>query len=251
MNNKFIPCRKCCKLPGPQPGYYYLIENGYTVAKECDCHKKWVKDNQITRELSISNLNCDYTFDDYKGKVSLQSLQALKKLSENFDKYSYKKMFYVYGPNGTQKTSMVTALGKQLVLQGYTVQYTLLNTLMNSLIIDFDETNTEAKKAFSDRCLNVDFLIIDEAFDSSKSTVFKSGYQIPYLDAFLRSRFEMGKKDIMFISNKKQNEIEAQGFGVSIQNFVERNTKQSTLQFKDAYILNANDIDPLGIFKDE
>ena len=39
--------------------------------------------------------------------------------------------------------------------------------------------------------LECDFLIIDDSFDKKKATIFKSGYQIPFLDEFLRTRLEI------------------------------------------------------------
>lgn len=260
-NKKFIPCRACIarekqgiKTPQgsdgkPQYGYYYDNYNGYEVIKECECHKKWREAYELSRKLERSGLSQDYTFDDYRGTESLEQLNALKQIASNFPKFAHKKMIYVWGKNGTQKTSMVQALGKSLVEQGYSVQYLLMNTLLNNLVKDFDTGNQEEKDAFIRKCADVDFLIIDEAFDSTKTTIYKSGYQVPFLDAFIRSRFETGNKSILFVSNKLPEEIESQGFGGSIQNLVIRNTKQSFLEFKDVYVDNTNTVDRMGLFR--
>lgn len=248
---KFIQCRNCPNREkgGPNPGYYYETENGYRVIKECDCHKKWREESELERKFEFAQVNTPYTFDDYRGFESKEDFEDLKYVANNFQKFCYKTMIYLYGPNGTQKTSMSQCLGKELIRSGYSVQYTLLNTLMNCLIDIRDEDGDESSKNFIKRCQDVDLLIIDESFDSSKVTIFKSGYQIPYLDSFLRTRFEMNKKSILFVSNKKPSEIESQGFGVSIENLVKRNTIQSTLTFKDVYIDNVSTINPRGLFK--
>lgn len=250
----FVPCRKCKAREkagniGPEPGYYNDIYNGYEIIKECDCHKKWRSEQDLARKLEKSGVVADYSFDDYRGNVSREQWQCLKSMAEDFSKFIYKKMIYLWGNNGTQKTSMVQALGKELVKQGYTVQYTLMNTLINNLVKEFEDPNQDLKDAFIKRCMEVDLLIIDESFDSTKTTVYKSGYQIPFLDAFIRSRFESGKKSIIFVSNKLPGEIASQGFGISLQNLIERNTQQSFLEFRDVYAKNSNVIDKMGLFR--
>lgn len=250
----FVPCRKCKAREkagnrGPEPGYYNDNYNGYEIIKECDCHKKWRQEQDLNHKLEKSGVVADYSFEDYRGNASREQLECLKLMANNFSKFAYKKMIYLYGINGTQKTSMVQVLGKELIKQGYSVQYTLMNTLINNLVKDFDDPNQEIKDAFIKRCTEVDLLIIDESFDSTKTTVYKSGYQIPFLDAFIRSRFESGKKSILFVSNKLPSDIASQGFGISLQNLIERNTQQSFLEFKDVYVKNSNVIDKMGLFK--
>lgn len=261
---KFIQCRNCPykEKGGPQPGYYYSTYEGVQVVVECDCHKKWVEDSKLEAKFLNSNVVADYSFDNYCGYQSRDSVDCLRKVANNPEKFTYKKMIYMYGPNGTQKTSMAQALGKELIIKGYTVQYTLMQELITNLVTDFSDslTTKEKKEYFINKCMDCDFLIIDEAFDLSKVLIYSSGYQIPYLDTFIRNRFDINKKSIIFISNKKPcdiakvpparpNEIQKEGFGISLQSLVERNTKQSFLEFYDSWNDNVNQIDPKGIFK--
>lgn len=249
---KFIPCRVCPNRTkgGPKPGYYYETEDNYQVIKECDCHKKWREEGELERKFDFAQVNTSYTFDDYRGTESKEALEDLIYTAKNFsNKFRYQTMIYLYGPNGTQKTSMAQCLGKELIKQGLSVQYTLLNTLMISLTDIRMEEGDESSRNFVQRCQEVDLLIIDESFDSSKVTIFKSGYQIPYLDSFLRTRFEMNKKSILFISNKKPSEIASQGFGTSIENFIKRNTLTSLLEFKDVYFDAVGTPNPRELFK--
>lgn len=249
--NKFIPCRSCPNRikGGPIPGYYYDELNGFPIVKECDCHIKWRHEQELNRELVLSNVNPDFTFDDYVGTKSLQDLNALKQIAENPEKFNYKKMIYVYGPNGVQKTSMCQALGKELIQKGYKVQYQSMNEIINALVKSFNDPDQDQKDYLIQRCASCDFLIIDESFDIKKVTLYNSGFQLPFLDNFLRSRFDINKKSIIFISNKKQTEIEKEGFGQSLQSLIERNTRQSTLMFNDMWIENANKIDRFGLFR--
>lgn len=262
---QFIPCRNCPRKDKEGPtdtlGYYYDTVDGYQVIKECQCHKKWRKEAELALTLYNSDIQSDYNFSDYKGTKSLLDLLCIRNIAENPDKFIYNKMIYLYGPNGTQKTTMCQCLGKELILKGYSVQYILMDKLIKSLVSDFnrsEEAQTEINFLIK-RCLECDFLIIDEAFDLKKITIYNSGYQIPYLDNFLRTRFDINKKSIIFISNRAPHEIGEipsqrlnepikEGFGISLQNFVERNVKQSTLEFKDVWLDNANNINRRGLF---
>lgn len=254
VRREFIMCRNCPQRTQGKPsnipdGYYYDTLNGVQILKECSCHVKWRKANEVYYKLINANLKDNpYGFEDYKGTRSLEDVRALEYMSQHFDKFLTRKMIYLYGPNGTQKTSMSQALGKSLIEQGYKVQYILMQELLNNLMPDFDETDND-KKAVIKRYMETDLLIIDEAFDKSKVTLYNSGYQIPFLDNFLRTRFEINKGSILFISNKKPEEISNQGFGESLQNFVIRNTRGSYLIFEDKYIENTCPVDRLSLFK--
>lgn len=88
------------------------------------------------------------------------------------------------------------------------------------------------------KCKNVQFLFLDESFDKSKVTIFKSNFQIPYLDDLIRSRTQSNKANF-FISNNKYDEIE-DIVGKSIQDFVYRNVTiaKTNMVFEDIYINN-------------
>lgn len=248
----FVQCRKCprLKLGGPKPGYYYdKSESGFDVVRECDCHKKWRTEKELETKYLISGVNVEYTFDDYNSP-NKEPLNALKKFAEEFEKYVRKTMIYLYGPNGTMKTCMSKYVGQVIIGKGYTVQYVMMQDLINNLISigDSDEAQEEKDYALK-RYYNVDLLIIDEAFDKDKVSLYKSGFQLPYLDSFLRNRFEMKNKSILFISNIKPEDIGKYGFGISLQDFVERNTRGSKISFTDKYVDNAAVMDPLAIFR--
>lgn len=252
--NEFIPCRSCPNLTkgGPAKGFYYDEIDGMKVVKECDCHKRWVQEQKLTLELSKSNIHPDYTFDDYVGSKSLKDLNALRKVASNPEKFKYKTMIYVYGGNGCQKTSMVQALGKVLIEKGYSVMYEKMDDLINALIVgnqSFEDSTKEEKEYIVKRCTECDFLIIDESFDKKKVSLYNSGYQLPFLDNFLRSRFEISKKSIIFVSNVKQTSISTEGFGPSLQSLIVRNTMGSTLTFLDNWSDCASAPDPYSIFK--
>lgn len=249
--NKFVPCRNCPRrLKGapsniPQ-GFYYDKIQGTDVLIECKCHKEWRKNKDLNYKLRRANLTPEFTLGDYKGEKSIRDINALKVVAKDFERFRH-KMIYLWGPNGTQKTSMVQALGKELIKQDYSVKYLLMQDLINTLMPDFNDKD-EVKKELTQKYQQCDFLIIDEAFDKTKVTLYNSGYQIPFLDSFIRSYFDINKGSILFVSNKKPEEISEQGFGDSLQNFVQRNTRTSFLMFEDKYMDNANKLDRLSLF---
>ncbi len=252
VKKEFILCRACPQRTHNKPsnipnGYYYDTLNGTLVLRECDCHIAWRKSLELEYAYEKANLLTEFTFDDYKGTKSLNDKKALESLANNFEKFSSRKMIYLYGFNGTQKTSMSIALGRTLVEKGYKVHYILMQELLNNLLPDFNQSD-EAKKAIISRYQEDDFLIIDESFDRNKVTLYNSGYQIPFLDNFLRTRFDINRGSMMFVSNVKPEEISNQGFGDSLQNFIVRNTRNSFLIFEDKYVENVNKIDRLSLF---
>lgn len=239
---KFVPCRKCRPSKNNPAGYIFVEKDGYQFLEECDCHKKWSRERDIYVKCVSSNINPDYSFNDYVGNKSKENLENLKYYSENFEKFKDKTMVYIYGPNGTQKTSMVQAAGKEVLNRGYSVYYLNMNTLINYLIQSEGPYNDEVEENTlyrMKRCKECDLLIIDESFDPTKVTIYKSGFQIPFLDSFLRTRYEIDKKSIIFVSNVNPNDIEKAGYSKSICDFIKRNTCTSQLTFEDNYYSSA------------
>lgn len=246
---KFVPCRTCALKEGPQAGYYYVEVEGKTFIKECSCHKRWEEEQKVSRRLKEANLwDSDYSIDDYVGEVSKEDALALVQYINDFKEKFHNKMLYMYGYNSTQKTTLAQWVGKSLVEKGFSVYYTLMESLSVALTPDFND-DSEVKKELVKKALEADLLIVDEAFDKSKLTLYKSGYQIPFIDRFIRERFEINKKAIIFISNKEPTQIEEQGFGLSLESLIKRNVKESTLTFFDKYIDNCNTIDRKGLFR--
>ena len=146
----------------------------------------------------------------------------------------------MYGPNGTQKTVLATWLAREIMSSGNSlnhVKYFTMNDFIKELMKE-SSCNGE-DKLFTETLLEkTDLLILDEAFDREKVTVYKSGYQIPFLDTFLRKWSNTTDKSIIFISNVEPSKIEANGYSKSIQDFVERNIKLhgAFLTFEDRYL---------------
>lgn len=255
---KFIPCRVCKNKDGPKPGFYWKeIPYGNSTSRvvvECECHKTW-RQTETFRINAVQGSIWPEAIDyhpeaDYQGKQSVENVKRLQKYVFNFDEYT-DVMTYLYGPNGTQKTTLAQWVGASLLLKGYKVQYILMQNLL-TFLSDFthDQESEEKKQRYIEKLKSIDLVIIDEAFSRDKVTLYKSGWQLPFLDRFLRERFEMNRKGIMFVSNTSPEEIENHGFSRSIQDLVVRKTRPygSALEFLDNYIDNASRFDVKGIF---
>ena len=237
----YIPCRNCANKKGPEPGYFYVKINGFDAVRECECHAAWRKTEELYRVAKDSNVYTELSFRDYKGDTSRTDLRCLQKVSEDPEKFLTRgSMIYLYGPNGTQKTSMVKVLGYSLIKSNYSVYYTRMNEMIQTIIDanSFNDSESLAAENIYNKLLSSDFLIVDESFDKNKITLYRSGYQIPYLDNFIRERYESRKKPIIFVSNVKPDSIDESLFGKSLKDLIVRSTAESCLEFYDRFTAN-------------
>lgn len=264
---KYVQCRKCFGKNGKvaKPGYISemrLAKDGKTqveVLTECECHKRWRFNCKIEARAKKANLNmrwADFHHSDYVGTKSIKDMRRLvnytkKSLSpdtpEEVKKALASAVLYIYGPNGTQKTTMANYVGFKFLRAEKSVYYCLMNDLIKLLQkADRDET----AQATLDKISDVDLLIIDEAFDSKKVTIYKSDWQIPFLDTFLRNRIQTKNKGILFVSNVDIPEIAENKFSKSIQDLVERNVKlcNGRLYFEDNYVSSKSQVNVEELF---
>ena len=106
---------------------------------------------------------------------------------------------------------------------------------MSDLVKLLSQESFEDNDHYLERCRNSDFLIIDDSFDKKKVTIYKSGYQIPFLDTFLRSRLENDRKATCFTSNTSALNIDEETFGKNLKNLILRTVHE--FRFDDSYTL--------------
>ena len=265
---KYVQCRRCFGKNGKvaSPGYISemkLAKDGKTqveVLTECECHIKWRNACKIEGRAKKAHLNMKWVdFDpekEYVGERSIFNRNRLisytkQSLDPNTPEEKRNKLkscvIYVYGPNGTQKTTLANYVGFQFLKANKTVYYCLMNDLIKLLQkADRDENTQE----LLDRISDVDLLIIDEAFDSKKVTIYKSDWQIPFLDTFLRNRIQTKNKGILFVSNVDIDEIAENKFSPSIQDLVNRNVAlcNGKLYFEDNYVSSLSKVDVEELF---
>jgi len=220
-------------------------DNGEKVYTET---KEWreFKNSQRTQySLIESNLPphvAKLSLDDYIGS-DRDKIDKLKLYVDKFkEKFNSIHLYFWSTENGTQKTTTASIVGKLLIEKGFSVQFVLMSNLIKLLSEEkFNEGYTEKVKKLRE----CDFLIIDDAFDKKKATIYKSGFQIPFLDEFLRTRLEVQRKATCFSSNFSMNEIDVDCFGISLKTLVKRNVIDP-FYFNSSYELrNDFDIDDL------
>jgi DNA replication protein DnaC len=249
----FIPCRRCAAKPGPKPGFYY---KDYPATKqkgvvECDCHKQYVTQETLyhkAKDADIWSEAFSYNIDtEYVGVRSIKDVQRLKKYVYEFPSFK-STMVYLYGPNGTQKTTLAHWIGANVIHQGYSVKYLLMQSLL-MIISGFErnEIKQDEKQNEIEKLKNVDLLIVDESWNKSAVTLYKSGYQLPFLGEFLKDRVEVRKKGIVFVSNTSPKEIPS-AFEAPLQDFVSRNTMKTTLLFEDNFQAAKANFNPASLF---
>jgi DNA replication protein DnaC len=218
MNIKYI------KYEGRRIKKYFLETNeeGEEVFIETPEWSKIKKEIALKRKIEISNIPphvIDLSLNNYIGE-DREKIEKLKIFIQKFeDKFKSVSLYFWSKENSTQKTTISAIVGRSLLEKGYKVHFVLMNKLLKLLSEEkFQESHSEEL----DLIRNSDFLIIDDSFDAKKATVYKSGYQIPFLDEFLRTRLEIEKKSICFSSNFSIEEIDQSVFGLSIKSLIKR-----------------------------
>ena len=261
---QFIPCRICATKPGPAPGFYFkkVKDRPQLGVVECECHKQFILQRHLESKVMEAGVWAEainYDPDkNYLGTKSIKEVEHLKKYVYGFPKHK-DLMVYMWGTNGTQKTYLAHWVGASILHQGYSVRYLLMQSLLMTLVgFDKDDGRQQEKNAEIEKLKNVDLLIVDVSFSRDKVTIYDSGYQLPYLDRFLRERCEMNKKGVVFISNKPPEDISKQKFSPSIESFVLRNIRRpdqgsTCLFFEDKYLelRNNQDVGDIGSFFDK
>ena len=123
---EFKACRKCHHTKGPVPEGYYMSEsvNPRTGVKvpvmiECEHHRVCRVKKAVEKKFLDGGFNkdfFDYDIADYKGNESISNVGRLIKYVHLFDDKDIKSevvksVLYLYGPNGTQKTTLSMSFG--------------------------------------------------------------------------------------------------------------------------------------------
>lgn len=264
---EFIPCRKCAN--SDTPGYRVIEHRDpgtgiyYRYLKKCECYAKYQAMKMKAAWASRANIRPSlYEMDppyhpstDYIGQRSKENVEKVIRYGEDPTTFKHQSL-YLYGPNGTQKTTLAQWIGLARIEKGQKPFYTLMRSLTNALVeaqyIRNDEPTqvTFERRAYLDNVRNCDLLILDESFDTSKVTIYKSQYQIPFLDEFLRERIDIQQRPVVFVSNVSVDRIPVDTFGMSMTNLLKREIerKGASLQFLDVYQDEVNDFSIQDIF---
>lgn len=200
---------------------------------ETDEWRSYQLSQQVKTRIRLANL--DEPDREYRGPDRLKNLPKIERYVESFidpepavnARFRRAGLYLWSRQNGTQKSTVAKRIGRGVIRAGLSAHMLLMSDLLVALTKkDFDDADPWLLEVVD----AVDLLIIDDAFDPKKVTVYKSGYQLPYLDTFLRRRIEANKRAIIFTSNIPIDEIGGT-FGPSIQALVRRST--APLEFSD------------------
>lgn len=156
---------------------------------------------------------------DYIGTNRSIPRKLTKYVGEFDTRYRNIHLYFWSHDNGTQKTTMASIVGNLLLKKGFSTRFILMGDLL-TLLTDLNKGEDSSERRQD--LLDCDFLIIDDSFDKKKATIFRSGYQISFLDIFLRDRLERLRKATCFTSNFSIDEIDEEVFGVSLKKLVKR-----------------------------
>ncbi len=169
------------------------------------------------RKAGIAESKWKYSFDDYKGEDLKGNLPKLKKFVDNFDAAKGVHLFLWSKKNSTQKSTMASIVAMELLQKGYKVRFLLMSELVPHLT---NEQFKEESQKYVAELSDIDFLVIDDSFDD-KVKIYKSGYQISFIDSFLRQRLEVEGLNTCFTSNTPIESI-GEKFDRHIQALLER-----------------------------
>lgn len=174
------------------------------------------------KEAGISSTKWEYTFSTYKGTDPLNNIPKLKKFCDKFEEAKGVHLYLWSRKNSTQKSTLASIIAMSLVAKGYKVRFILMSTLVYNL----QQENFKPEcKEFIEDVEDADFLVIDDSFDKTKVTMYKSGYQISFIDNFLRKRLDVDTRNTCFTSNYPISELK-ETYGQHIHALIERHVKK-------------------------
>jgi hypothetical protein len=160
-----------------------------------------------------------YGLATYVGEDKFHNIPKLKKYCDEFKTNFLHIHLYLWSRiNGTQKSTCAKDIIVRLARNGIKSKFVLMDSLIKTLVeAERDDNSKQKAKEWS----TADFLVIDECFSKGQITLFKSGYQLAFLNTFLKERLEVFRRATCFTANVPIDEI-GQEWGASIQSLVDR-----------------------------
>ena len=213
-------------------GYVMCVdENGqeYVVpTKEGIAEQNHVKLKLLLKDTGI--MAPPYSLDDYTGEDKANNLPKIRKYIAEFEtKFKNIHLYLWSRGNASQKTTVAKNIIVDLSLKGLQCKFILMADLLSLLQTEIYNHGTDSKTITDLR--NVDFLVIDDAFDTKKATLYKSGFQFSFLDTFLRYRLETAYLATCFTSNTPIGEID-KVWTPSIASLIKRSI-HTPMEFRD------------------
>jgi uncharacterized protein YciU (UPF0263 family) len=203
------------------PKYRFEEIDGQEIAIPTDEWKEHLNLLEAKRHLLSAGIGelSPYGIDTYVGEDRFNNIPKLRKYCDEFRKNFLHIHLYLWSRvNGTQKSTCAKDIIIRLAKQGIKSKFILMDSLIKTLLEA--ERDSEAKQKARDWS-SAEFLVIDECFAKGQITLFKSGYQISFLNTFLKERLEVFKRATCFTANVPIEDI-GHEWGLSIQSLVDR-----------------------------
>ena len=224
---EFVPCGECTD------GYIFEDTPEGVVVKKCQCLIDWLDQKKMAiafQKAGLSESDLDYSIDQYIGKDRQKNIPKIKQYVNEFQKrYRHINLYFWSYENSTQKTTVAKWMLAELARKGYRTHFVLFNDLVVLLQqYNFDQS----REVEYQRAMEADLLVVDDAFDTNKNTIYKSGFQYSFIDTFFRKRLEIRRGATVFTSNVPVEDIE-KSYTPSIQALIDRNIAEPFF-FEDA-----------------
>jgi hypothetical protein len=203
------------------PKYRFEEIDGQEIAVPTDEWKEHLSLLEAKRYLLSAGVGevTPYGLDTYIGEDRSNNIIKLKKYCDEFKTNFMHIHLYLWSRiNGTQKSTCAKDIIVRLAKQGVKSKFVLMDSLIKTLLdAERDDESKQKAKEWS----TAEFLVIDECFAKGQITLFKSGYQIAFLNTFLKERLEVFRRATCFTANVPIEDI-GQEWGTSIQSLVDR-----------------------------
>jgi hypothetical protein len=203
------------------PKYRFEEIEGQEIAvpsKEWKEHLSFLESKRYLLSADVGEIT-PYGLDTYIGEDRFKNIPKLKKYCNEFKTNFLHIHLYLWSKiNGTQKSTCAKDIIVRLVRQGIKCKFVLMNSLVKTLL---DAERDDGAKQKARDWSTVEFLVIDECFAKGQITLFKSGYQLAFLNTFLKERLEVFRRATCFTANVSIEDI-GQEWGPSIQSLVDR-----------------------------
>jgi hypothetical protein len=203
------------------PKYRFEEVEGQEIAvptKEWKEHLSLLETKRYLLSADVGEVT-PYGLDTYIGEDNFNNIPKLRKYCDQFrTNFSHIHLYLWSRINGTQKSTCAKDIIVRLAKQGVRSKFVLMDRLIKTLLDA--ERNDEARQRAGEWS-TVEFLVIDECFSKGQITLFKSGYQLAFLNTFLKERLEIFRKATCFTANISIEDI-GQEWGSSIQSLIDR-----------------------------
>jgi hypothetical protein len=203
------------------PKYRFEEVDGQEIIVFTEEWKEHLNFLETKRYLLSANVGevTPYGLDTYIGEDRFNNIPKLKKYCDEFKTNFLHIHLYLWSRiNGTQKSTCAKDIIVRLARQGIKSKFVLMDSLIKTLL---DAERDDSSKQKAKEWATVDFLVIDECFAKGQITLFKSGYQLAFLNTFLKERLEVFRRATCFTANVSIEDI-GQEWGTGIQSLVDR-----------------------------